>query len=49
MPGGYQCQDKVIENCLPGLQFNSETSLCEGAFSLASLFIEKQFSLLFHS
>jgi hypothetical protein len=31
IPGGYKCQDKAIDKCLPGLQFNSVTSLCEGA------------------
>lgn len=43
MAGGFECQDKVTETCLQGLQFNSVTSLCEGA-SL-SLFISALYSI----
>lgn len=38
-PGGYRCQDKVTENCIPGLSFNTETSLCEGALLLPASLI----------
>lgn len=28
--GGYKCQEKIGDKCLPGLKYNSETKLCEG-------------------
>lgn len=31
MAGGFKCQDKVTENCITGLQYNTNTRLCEGA------------------
>jgi hypothetical protein len=31
--GSYKCQEKIGEKCLPGLKYNQETKLCEGAFA----------------
>lgn len=30
IPGGFKCQDKVVDTCLPGLKYNLEKKSCEG-------------------
>jgi hypothetical protein len=37
-PGSFKCQDKVVDTCLPGLKYNLETKLCEGALPAHALF-----------
>ena len=36
--GGYNCQEKIGDKCFPGLKYNVETKLCEGAERLSLIF-----------